>query len=191
MSVVIHTTVGALRIRLFWRETPKTCRNFIELCKCGYYDGCLIHRVIKGFMFQTGLPDVTKPNSGTSIYKSRQFEDEICATLSHDRPGTVSMVNEGKRNTNTCEFFVSFTASPHLDGRNTLFGELAPDSLELLADIELVKTTKGNRPVRPLKIFQVQVEEDPWTGEPLPPDAAELPERPLVPVHSPPSCAIS
>lgn len=54
-EVIIHTTAGDIVIKLFQKEAPKTVENFVVHSRNGYYDGCLFHRVIKGFMIQTGL----------------------------------------------------------------------------------------------------------------------------------------
>lgn len=120
MSVLLNTTFGPIKIELYHREAPKTCRNFIELCKHGYYDGVLFYvcntrkdltywsqRVAKDFMCQTGDP-LGDGTGGQSIYGG-PFEDEISGKLSHDSPGIVSMANAG-RNTNTSQFFITFRA---------------------------------------------------------------------------------
>merc|ERR1740123_1384650 len=115
--------MGSLTLILHHRqEAPATCRNFMELAKAGYYDGCVFHRVVKGFMCQTGDPDPrsTHGSGGESIY-GPTFHDEIVANLSHDKTGIVSMANAGL-NTNSSQFFVTFQACEHLDGRHTIFG---------------------------------------------------------------------
>merc|ERR1719271_1564156 len=122
MSVRFETSMGSLTVNLHVQQTPRTCRNFMELAKHGYYDGCIFHRVVKNFMCQTGDPDPDTQNTtgGESIY-GQYFDDEVVAALSHDRPGVVSMANAGL-NTNSSQFFITFRACEHLDGKHTIFG---------------------------------------------------------------------
>jgi len=130
-------------------------------------------------MCLTGDPD---PNSrtgsgGESIY-GPTFDDEITASLSHDKIGIVSMANCGL-NTNSSQFFFTFKACEHLDGKHTIFGYIEESDWQVLQDIEKVKVGKNERPVKPIKIFCVHIQEDPWAGQPLP-AGASIPERPLV-----------
>jgi len=175
MSVKLVTSHGTLNINLYWKETPKTCRNFIELCKHGYYDGVIFHRVIPDFVCQTGDP-YGDGRGGESIY-GPYFEDEIVAKLSHDSKGIVSMANAG-RNTNSSQFFVTFRPVPHLDGKHTVFGAVSEDTQAVLDDIAVVKT-KNKKPVVPVKIFTAQVVENPWHNQPLP-AGCNIPEKPLI-----------
>eukprot|EP00408_Alexandrium_pacificum_P002307 CAMPEP_0171210014 /NCGR_PEP_ID=MMETSP0790-20130122/28890_1 /TAXON_ID=2925 /ORGANISM="Alexandrium catenella, Strain OF101" /LENGTH=180 /DNA_ID=CAMNT_0011675637 /DNA_START=122 /DNA_END=664 /DNA_ORIENTATION=+ len=171
--------MGSVTVQLHHKRAPMTCRNFLELAKAGYYDGCILHRVVKGFMCQTGDPDPTSQggSGGESIYGST-FQDEITADISHNKTGTVSMANAGL-NTNSSQFFVTFKACEHLDGKHTIFGFVPESDWQVLRDIEAVKTGKNDRPVKPIKIFACHIDEDPWAGQPLPPGAS-IPEKPLV-----------
>mmetsp|Transcript_34345 Transcript_34345/g.77618 ORF Transcript_34345/g.77618 Transcript_34345/m.77618 type:complete len:189 (+) Transcript_34345:77-643(+) len=179
MSVRIETSMGSITVNLEHQKTPRTCRNFIELAKAGYYDGCIFHRVVKGFMCQTGDPDPSSPHGtgGESIY-GPTFMDEIIASLSHSKTGIVSMANAGL-NTNSSQFFMTFKACEHLDGKHTIFGSVDEKDWGVLREIESVKVGKNDKPVKPIKIFCCHIEDDPWAGQPLPPGAS-IPEKPLV-----------
>ncbi|GFG38888.1 hypothetical protein Cfor_02195 [Coptotermes formosanus] len=74
-SVTVHTDVGDIKIELFCEYCPKACENFLALCASDYYNGCLFHRNIKGFIVQTGDPTHTG-KGGNSIW-GRKFEDEF------------------------------------------------------------------------------------------------------------------
>jgi cyclophilin family peptidyl-prolyl cis-trans isomerase len=117
-AAVIETTSGDLVIDLFQDETPVTVNNFVFLALQRYYDGIVFHRVLEDFMAQTGDP--TGTGSGGPGY---QFADEIVEGLSHDQRGVVSMANAGP-GTNGSQFFITFTATPWLDGNHTVFGRV-------------------------------------------------------------------
>lgn len=96
--------MGDIFIILFPEECPKTCENFLTHAKNGYYNSVIFHRVIKGFMVQTGDP-LGDGTGGESIWGSH-FEDEFSANLNHEKPFMVSMANAGP-NTNGSQFFIT------------------------------------------------------------------------------------
>lgn len=103
-AATIHTTRGDIHLKLFGTECPKTVENFCVHSKNGYYNGHIFHRVIKGFMLQTGDPTGTG-TGGESIWGG-DFKDEFHPSLRHDRPYTLSMANAGP-NTNGSQFFIT------------------------------------------------------------------------------------
>jgi len=118
VSAVIRTNKGDIKLRLFADKAPVTVANFVNLAKRGYYDGLTFHRVIPDFMIQGGCPRGT--GTGGPGY---QFEDECTPELRHDAPGKLSMANAGP-GTNGSQFFITHVATPWLDGRHTVFGEV-------------------------------------------------------------------
>ncbi|MFM2096651.1 MAG: putative peptidyl-prolyl cis-trans isomerase [Planctomycetota bacterium] len=114
----IETDRGTIRLELFADKTPKTVDNFEKLATKGFYDGLKFHRVIADFMIQTGCPQ----GSGTGG-PGYQFEDEFHPELKHNGPGILSMANRGP-NTNGSQFFITHVATPHLDGRHSVFGRV-------------------------------------------------------------------
>src|SRR5207247_8995697 len=109
---------GQFKVKLFAKEAPNTVNNFVFLARDGYYDGTTFHRVIPGFMAQGGDPAGT--GTGGPGY---QFGDEFHPSLKHTGPGMLSMANAGP-NTNGSQFFITFDATPHLDGRHSVFGQV-------------------------------------------------------------------
>lgn len=152
-NVILHTTMGDVHIRLYPEECPKTVENFTTHCRNGYYDNLIFHRVIKGFMIQTGDP-LGDGTGGQSIW-GREFEDEFHKSLRHDRPFTVSMANAGP-NTNGSQFFITTVATPWLDNKHTVFGRVAK-GMDVVQGIEKVKTDRGDKPYQDVKILNVTV----------------------------------
>jgi peptidyl-prolyl cis-trans isomerase B (cyclophilin B) len=118
VNAVLKTSKGDIKVRLFADRTPLTVANFVNLAKRGYYDGLSFHRVIADFMIQGGCPHGT--GTGGPGYR---FEDECMPALKHDAPGKLSMANAGP-GTNGSQFFITHVATPWLDGRHTVFGEV-------------------------------------------------------------------
>lgn len=143
---VLHTTLGDIRLRLFPRLTPKTYDNFVGLVNKGYYDGLVFHRVIRGFMIQTGDP-AGDGTGGESLWGG-EFEDEFHPELRHDRPGVLSMANTGTANTNASQFFITTVPISRLDGKHTVFGRVEK-GLDVVMAIEKVDTDKDDRPREP------------------------------------------
>ena len=118
LIATFNTSRGPIRTRLHAEKTPVTVASFVNLVKRGYYDGLSFHRVIPDFMIQGGCPQGT--GTGGPGYK---FEDEPRPDLRHDKPGVLSMANAGPR-TNGSQFFITHVATPWLDGKHTVFGEV-------------------------------------------------------------------
>jgi len=125
------TDLGEIVVHLHADKVPMTVNNFVFLAREGFYDHTTFHRVINGFMAQGGDP--TGTGRGGPGYR---FNDEAGAlALKHDGPGVLSMANAGPH-TNGSQFFITHTATPHLDGKHAVFGRVADaDSLAVLLKI--------------------------------------------------------
>lgn len=140
--VVLETTKGKMTVELYPQVAPKTVNSFVFLALNNYYNGVPFHRVLENFMAQTGDP--TGTGSGGPGYK---FGDEIVSELRHRGKGVLSMANAGPgpggTGTNGSQIFITFSDTPHLDGKHTVFGKVV-EGLETLDKI------KRNDPSRPL-----------------------------------------
>jgi peptidyl-prolyl cis-trans isomerase B (cyclophilin B) len=132
MNVTIKTNKGDIHLRLFDKQTPVTVANFVNLVQRGFYDGLTFHRVIPNFMIQGGCPLGT--GTGGPGYK---FRDEIVPELKHSKPGVLAMANSGP-NTNGSQFFITHVATPWLDGKHAVFGEVVSNEDQKVVNSILV-----------------------------------------------------
>nr|XP_028946187.1 peptidyl-prolyl cis-trans isomerase CYP18-2 isoform X1 [Malus domestica] len=135
-EVTLETTIGNFTVELYYKHAPRTCRNFIELARRGYYDNVKFHRIIKDFIVQGGDPTGTG-RGGESIYGGK-FEDEIKQELKHTGAGILSMANAGP-NTNGSQFFITLAPCPSLDGKHTIFGRICT-GMEFIKRLGSVQT---------------------------------------------------
>lgn len=166
MIAVFETNKGTFKIKLFADKAPKTVENFVGLAtgkkeytdpktgkktKGHFYDGLIFHRVIPNFMIQGGDPEGR--GTGGPGYR---FEDEIVADLQHSKPGILSMANAGP-NTNGSQFFITVAATPWLNGKHTVFGEVT-EGMDVIYDISKVKTLPGDKPAEDVVIKKLTIQ---------------------------------
>lgn len=163
MSVTLHTNYGDIKLELYCEQAPKTCENFLALCASNYYDSTIFHRNIKGFMIQGGDPTGTG-KGGRSIFSTPngKFHDEIHDMLKHNKRGVVSMANSGP-NTNASQFFITYKAHPHLNGKYTVFGHVI-DGLDTLDKLEKVPVDGSDRPRQEIRLNRVTIHANPLAG---------------------------
>ncbi|XP_020617682.1 peptidyl-prolyl cis-trans isomerase CWC27 homolog [Orbicella faveolata] len=158
-KVLLITTCGEIDIELWSKEAPKACRNFIQLCLEGYYDGTIFHRIVKGFCIQGGDPTGTG-TGGESIY-GQPFKDEFHQRLRFVRRGLVAMANAGP-NDNQSQFFFTLGATVELNGKHTIFGKVAGDTIYNMLKMEDCEVDRDDRPLFPPKIKRTEVLHNPF-----------------------------
>lgn len=137
-SVTLKTTKGDITFELFRDKAPLTTLNFLTLAKEGFYDNIIFHRVIPDFMAQVGDPNTKKAGMETAWGTGGPgyaIADEFDPSLKHDGVGVVSMANSGP-NTGGSQFFITYEATPWLDGKHAVFGKVS-SGIDILEKIEM------------------------------------------------------
>uniref|UniRef100_A0A1A8FIX5 Peptidyl-prolyl cis-trans isomerase n=1 Tax=Nothobranchius korthausae TaxID=1143690 RepID=A0A1A8FIX5_9TELE len=166
MAVLLETTLGDIVIDLFTEERPKTCLNFLKLCKIKYYNYCLIHNVQRDFIVQTGDPTGTG-RGGESIYcklygdQARFFDVEKAPRIKHRKKGTVSMVNNGNEQHGSQFLITTGENLDYLDGVHTVFGEVT-EGMDVLAKINEAFVDKDFVPFQDIRINHTVILDDPY-----------------------------
>jgi peptidylprolyl isomerase len=156
-EVVFETTKGKVEICLKPDVAPKACENMIKLIQKGYYNGVIFHRVIEGFMVQTGDPTGTG-RGGQSAF-GKEFADEYDPSAVFNKPGILAMANRGP-NTNGSQFFITTAQTPWLNHRHTIFGEVVK-GYDVVVSIEKAKTDHSDKPVEEIRILKAYVKDSP------------------------------
>ncbi|XP_068125535.1 peptidyl-prolyl cis-trans isomerase-like 1 [Hyperolius riggenbachi] len=150
-SVCLESSMGSITVELYWNHAPRTCKNFAELARRGYYNGTKFHRIIKDFMVQGGDPTGTGRGGG-SIYDGKHFADELHPELKFTGAGILAMANAGP-DTNGSQFFLTLAPTQWLDGKHTIFGRVS-QGLGTLNRLGMVETDNQDRPLDEVKILQ-------------------------------------
>jgi len=172
----LHTTQGAVVVRLEEERAPKTVASFVGLAtgvidwkdpKTGQsmlgtplYDGVRFHRVIPGFMVQVGDPFSRHTDSASQGRwgtggPGYRYADEIHRELRHDAPGVLSMANSGP-GTNGSQFFITEGPTPHLDGKHTVFGRVVAGQ-NVIKSIANVRRNPRDAPLEEQLIERVEL----------------------------------
>ncbi|XP_077442064.1 spliceosome-associated protein CWC27 homolog isoform X2 [Vanacampus margaritifer] len=153
-KVLLKTSAGEIDIELWAKEAPKACRNFVQLCMEGYYDGTIFHRVVPEFIIQGGDPTGTG-TGGESVY-GRTFKDEFHTRLRFNRRGLVAMANAGTHD-NGSQFFFTLARADELNNKHTIFGKVTGDTVYNMLRLADVECDGNERPLNPHKIRTAEV----------------------------------
>ena len=167
LYVRFETTMGNITAKLFEAEAPKNVKSFVDLAegrkafkdpatgqmvRRPLYNGVTFHRVIPGFMLQTGDP------TGTGAYDAGfTVPDEFTPSLRYDRPGRLGVANIGQPNTGSCQFFITEVPTPHLNDKHTIFGQVV-EGQDLVPKIANVPRDQNDKPRTAVKINRVVIE---------------------------------
>jgi len=164
LYATITTSMGTIVAKLFEKESPITVKNFTDLAmgrkewtdpatkqrvKRPLYNGLIFHRVIPGFMIQTGDP------LGTGMGGTTAIPDEFDPSLSFDRPGRLGMANAGP-GTGSSQFFITEVPTPHLTGKHTIFGQVV-EGQDVVEKIARVPRNANDKPATAVRMVRVSV----------------------------------
>ena len=166
LYATLHTSAGPITIQFHEDQAPQTVKSFIAYSRGGkswvdpktkrrttraMYPGTIFHRVIPGFMIQGGDP------TGTGQGSCDRIPDEWTNGFKFDAPGRVAMANASAPNTAGCQFFITETPQPHLDGKFTIFGQVI-EGQDVVKKISAMPRNASDRPNEPVKIERIAVE---------------------------------
>jgi cyclophilin family peptidyl-prolyl cis-trans isomerase len=169
LYAIFNTSMGTFTAKLFENETPITVKNFVALARGTkawrdpntkamvtkpLYNGVTFHRVIKGFMNQTGDPTaIGNHECGVNI------KDEFVPSLTFAQPYMLAMANIGEPNTGGCQFFVTAAPTPWLNNKHTIFGKVV-EGTDIVLNINNVRTGANDKPVTPVKLISVTIKRE-------------------------------
>ncbi|MBS0209589.1 MAG: peptidylprolyl isomerase [Planctomycetes bacterium] len=150
-QVLLHTTKGDIVIELYEDQAPNAVANFISLVEKKFYNGLTFHRVIDGFMAQGGDPKGTGTGGPGYTIACECYRSDA---RKHQR-GSLSMAHAG-RDTGGSQFFLTFAATPHLDGKHTVFGQVI-QGMDVCDRLQRIDPRLPNSSIRPDKILEARV----------------------------------
>ena len=167
-TATFDTSMGTFKAEVFLDEMPLTAENFISLAKGGFYDGLHFHRVIKSFMIQFGCPhskDPASPRCGTGGPPHGTIADEHPENAKFsNEPGTLSMANTGRPDSGGSQFFINTKHNSFLDwfspgqSKHPVFGKIT-EGMDVVNAIGTTKTGAQDRPVTPVKVERITIED--------------------------------
>ncbi|ORZ41279.1 cyclophilin-like domain-containing protein, partial [Catenaria anguillulae PL171] len=153
-QVILHTSKGPIDIVLWPKEAPLATRNLIQLALDGYYDGCIFHRLVPGFILQGGDP--TGTGHGGESATGAKLPIETHQRLKFNRRGLVALAD------GFSQFFITLDKTPELDGKHTLMGKVVGDTLFNVLDMANAPVDANERPTNPVRIERVEVVDNPF-----------------------------
>jgi peptidyl-prolyl cis-trans isomerase B (cyclophilin B) len=156
----IYTSLGVIEIELFQAQAPKTVANFVSLAKSGFYDNLVWHRIIKGFVIQTGDP-LTKNGGGDRTAwgtgkSTPTVPLEVNASL-HNYAGYLGMAREAQSiNSGSCQFYINLVANTQLDGQYTVFAKVI-GGMDVALAIADVPVNTSKQPIDPVFMTNVTI----------------------------------
>lgn len=167
-TATFQTSLGTFQAEIYLDQMPITAQNFLNLARGGFYNGLHFHRVIKSFMLQFGCPhsrDPQSPRAGTGGPPHGNIQDEHPPNVKlSNEPGTLSMANTGQPNSGGSQFFVNTVHNDYLDwfspgqSKHPVFGKVTA-GWDVVQNIESTPTDANDRPITPVQMISVTVQE--------------------------------
>ena len=159
MVILNIKDLGKIKIELDYTYAKNTAINFVSLCRKGFYNGLIFHRVIPGFMIQGGDPDGRGTGGPGYSIKGEFNQNGVNNPIKHVR-GVISMARSYLPDSAGSQFFIMHKDAPHLDGAYAAFGKVV-EGIEVVDKIAKVRTSPSDRPLSPIVIESVEVIDEP------------------------------
>ena len=167
MAVYFETSLGDLVFDLYTQRCPAASKNFIQLCKAGYYNGCLIYNLEKTFLVQSG--DRTGTGRSSVSYDGPLFQRELPSNVKHNKIGILGYSHRGNigdsinAKVNGSQFYITLRKKiDYLDGKYTAFGSLEEDRDNVIQQFNNIPTDEDGRPLTDIRILKAHVIADPF-----------------------------
>ncbi|KAH0792363.1 peptidyl-prolyl cis-trans isomerase-like 3 [Histomonas meleagridis] len=154
MSLTIHTDVGDIKVELFCDEAPDACKNFLALCASGFYNGLAFHRIIPGFLIQTGDNSKTGIGGRSALGESV----EVQPTAKFNEPGVLGYA---EKESVRSQFFITVSPQPQLNGEYCGFGHVI-FGLNNVESINRIPTLEDFYPIKPVRIKSITIHANPF-----------------------------
>jgi cyclophilin family peptidyl-prolyl cis-trans isomerase len=151
--VRVETSMGTFKIELFADKAPTTVQNFLDLVQRGFYKDMIFHRVVAGFVVQTGDPTGTGRGGSEKTIKL-----EIHPDLKHNSAGIVGMARAQDPDSATSQFYITLAPTPQLDGRYAVFGRVI-EGLDVVMAIGQVEVGPDDRPIVPVELKSISMQQ--------------------------------
>ncbi|OII73663.1 cyclophilin-RNA interacting protein [Cryptosporidium ubiquitum] len=189
MSVLIETTLGDLVVDLNVNLSPKTCENFLKLCKLKFYNNCEFYKIEKDFIARTGRSKKYGNSSLLQVMGNQEkvntfFESEITPKLRHKKKGVLGMVNDTSKSSLGSEFYFTLKDDlTYLDGHHVIFAQVE-EGTQVLSRLNEVITDEDSIPLQKVMILHTYILDDPFEDSPelldiIPPDSPPEETDPL------------
>lgn len=151
MRARIETSFGTIEIELFENDTPRTVRNFVRLANAGFYTDLVFHRIVKGFVIQTGDPNTRNGSGNRSLWgtggSDKTVPLEIVSSLQNNA-GNLGMARSQDPNSGSSQFYINLTDNNSLNGSYTVFGRVT-NGMQVVKSIASVPVDKNDAPIAP------------------------------------------
>jgi len=159
----INTSLGCIEVQLYPSAAPKTVANFVNLSQTGFYNNLVWHRIVKGFVIQTGDPNTKNGGGNRSLWgtggSGKTVPLEINSTL-HNDYGYLGMARSTDPNSGSSQFYINLANNTSLNGQYTVFGKVI-SGIDVALAIGKVTVNSTNQPITPVFVTSITIQDTP------------------------------
>jgi len=159
----INTSLGCIEVQLYPSAAPKTVANFVNLSRTGFYNNLVWHRIVAGFVIQTGDPNTKNGGGNRSLWgtggSGKTVPLEINSTL-HNDYGYLGMARSTDPNSGSSQFYINLANNTSLNGQYTVFGKVI-SGIDVALAIGKVTVNSTNQPITPVFVTSITIQDTP------------------------------